>query len=277
MALGTTASLAVAALVAGAVGAGTAALVAGSCKGDAAPAGSPAAEVSALEERLAKQEKEIASLRSRLEEAVHAKTAPGVVTSQANGEIQIFDPDTLKPATGEPGMTPPAADTSAMTPEERAKYESVYKSMREKEQEDARRARAAAQESAMRARLDRIPAEAALTDAQKDNVVKVLSERAEKLRKAFEDARSGGGGVEAFRAAQEKATAIRQEAHDALLQSLTADQVKAVEQAVDRGSGMRGGTLGGNRGNAVGVGGGRRNAGGTGGAGGAGGESQPPR
>ena len=46
---------------------------------------------------------------------------------------------------------------------------------------------------------------------KKDNVVKVLSERAEKFRKAFEDARSGGGGAEAFRAAQDKATAIRQE------------------------------------------------------------------
>jgi hypothetical protein len=281
MALGTTGMLAVTAVVAGTVGAGTAALVAGTCRSDSASPAAPAAEVAALEERLGKQEKEIAALRARLEEAVHAQTV-AAGTGDGAGSAGLHGKEFLEVPSGTVIGThevPPAADVASMTPEERAKYESVYKSMRTKEREDAQRARVAAQENALRTRLDRMPENLALTDAQKDTVVRVLSERGEKVREAYEEARTSGGGVEAYRAAQEKVAAIRQEAHDTLAQSLTVDQVKAVEQLSDRGgTAVRGGSLG-NRGTGVGGGGGRRNAGGgTGNAGSTGGgETQPPK
>ena len=71
MALGTAGSVVVAAVVAGAVGAGTAVLL----REPAGPAGSPAAgnDVAALQGRLEKQEREIAVLRARLDEASSAR------------------------------------------------------------------------------------------------------------------------------------------------------------------------------------------------------------
>jgi len=281
MALGTTGMAVAAALVAGVVGAGTAAVIVGS-RSPAPPApGTSLGETAALEERLAKQEKEIQALRARLEEAAQARPAAAaegtgkVVVGE--GELHLFDAKDPKASPGEAAAAGPGApaDLASLTPEERTKFESVYKALRAKEQEDARRARAAAQEAALRGRLDRLPENVALSDAQKDTVVKVLAERGEKLRLVFEDARTSGGGIEAFRAAQEKATAVRQEYAQVLAQSLTQDQVKAVEQVADRGAAAaRTGTFGGRGGAATGVGG-RRNSGGAGGAGG--GATQPPK
>ncbi len=249
MALGTAGTLVAAAVVAGAVGAGTVLLL-----GEPARAPSPAAPsgdgVAALQDRLDRQEKEIAALRARLEEAAAARgPAPrpsnvGAVIDNS-GEMQLYDPATLMPI--KPEGSPPAADVAALPPEERAKYEAVYRAMREKEQEEGRKARLAAFEAGLRGRLDRIPAAVGLTAEQKDAAVRILMARSEKLRASLEEARAAGG-PDAFRAAQERGEAIRKEARDALAQALTAEQAKAVEDAADRGGpGGRGRFDGGGR------------------------------
>ena len=233
MALGTAGTLVAAAVVAGAVGAGTVLLL-GNESRSPSPAAPPADGVASLQDRLDRQEKEIAALRARLEEKAAAREASSLPVGsviQEEGELQLFDPATLTALSG------PAADASSMPPEERAKYEAVYRAMREKEQEESRKARVAAFETGLRGRIDRIPASVGLTAEQKDAVVKILMARSEKLRVAAEEARAAvaAGGTDALPAAQEKREAIRREASDALAQALTVDQVKAVEDAADRG------------------------------------------
>jgi hypothetical protein len=144
---------------------------------------------------------------------------------------------------------PPAA----LSPEERARFEVFYREMRQKEQEDQRKARLAAAEAQLRGRLDRLPDALGLTPDLKDAIAKNLLDRAERTREAFEEARASGA-PDAFKTGQEKVTAIRQESRQALQAMLTAEQLRAVE-ALDRGGGdaMRnpgrlGGRVGGQRG-----------------------------
>ena len=282
MALGTTGLVVTAALAAGAVGAGAAVAVLGTAR-PAAPAAAGGSErVAALEERLAKQETEIASLRSRLEEAAWARASAqspggtaggprvGGVVNSPGGELEVFDPAVLQAPSG--GEATAAGAAEALTPAERTRFEAVYRQMREKEQEEGRRARQAAYEAQLRGRLDRLPAELALSAEQKDAIVKILLERGERLRQVMEEARASGD-PEAFRAAQEKTAAIRQESRQTLQQTLTQEQVKAVENLVDRGGNLPGRAGAGVRQDGGG-GRGRRNAPG-GGAGG--GEPTPPR
>jgi hypothetical protein len=227
-------------LVAGAVGAGTVFLLGEPAR--APSTSSPAGDgIAALQDRLDRQEREIAGLRARLDETAGARgfprppavdTGAGHVVNQDETELQIFDPATLTVV--DSGGAPPATDLAAMSPEERAKYETVYKAMREKEQEEGRKARLASFEAGLRARLDRIPETVGLTAEQKDAAVRILLGRGEKLRAAFEEARTAGG-ADGYRAGQEKAEAIRKEARDALAQALTVEQAKAVEDAADRG------------------------------------------
>jgi hypothetical protein len=280
MALGTAATVAIAAVVAGAVGAGTV-LVLGQPPSAPGAVPPPSDRSVALLAQLDRQEKDIAALRARIEEASAARAAalpasapggPGATAHRDPGSGQPTDPATLG-ALLDPGASPaPAADVAAMAPEERAKYEAVYKAMREKEQEEARKARTAAFETGLRARLDRLPATLGLTPEQKDAAVKILMDRGEKLREAFAATRTAGD-ADAYRAAQEKADAIRKEAKDALALALTAEQAKAVEDATDRGGAANRNRMNGGRRTPRDLGGGGGGAGG----GGADGAGNPPR
>jgi len=277
MALGTAATVAIAAVVAGAVGAGTVVLLRESPPVPASPA--PSTETVGLLVRLDRQEKEIAALRTRLEEAAAARPAVAVQSAgSAAGKGEGVAQSPGSPTADDPSAKNepvPAADVAAMAPEERAKYEAVYKAMREKEQEEARKARTAAFETGLRARLDRLPATLGLTPEQKDAAVKILMDRGEKLREAFAATRTAGD-AEAYRAAQEKADAIRKEAKDALALALTAEQAKAVEDATDRGGAANRNRMNGGRRTPRDAGGGGAGGGGAGG-GGADGAGNPPR
>jgi hypothetical protein len=279
MALGTTGMVVAAALVAGAAGAGTAALVLETSRPADLTADGGADRVPALEERLARQEKELDSLRARLDEVAQARPAAGntnrarfvkdateaiqdaneaIQAAYSRGGIQKTDAETGKPVPS-PGDEAAAANADDITPAEQAKFEAAYKRMRAKEQEDAAKARAAAVAIGLRARLDRLPETLALTDAQKDAAVKIIMDRNEKMRQAFADAQAAGG-TDVARVAQEKAATIRQDALQQLQQSLTQEQVKAVEQVADRGGGQ--GRAGAFTGRGVGgAGGGRGNGG----------------
>src|SRR5690349_21842709 len=200
MALGTAGTVIAAALVAGAVGAGTTVLLVEPARAPSAPPGADEATAAVLA-RLERQEKEIASLRKRVDEAASARPAPASATTPAAhppGSPRAADGQTeLRPSPADapgadPSAVPPAADVASMAPEERAKYEAVYKAMREKEQEDARKARAAAFEMNLRSRLDRIPEKFALTAEQKDAAVKLLLDQSNRMRAVFDEARTAG-------------------------------------------------------------------------------------
>jgi hypothetical protein len=269
MALGTTGTVIVAALVAGAAGAGTAVLVMDSSRPPAVTAPAPDDRIAALEERLARQGKEINALAARWEEAANARPHAGSAGSLPSGTgLPGESAPPGSPAEAEGAITEGMAD---LTPAERTRFESLYRQMREREQEDARKARLVSFEANTRMRLDRIPEKLALTPEQKDAVMKILMDRAEKLRLAFEEARAAGG-TDAYRAAQEKTAAIREEARRALQETLTQDQVRAVEEVVDRGAQGRAAGIG-TRG--AGEGGGRRVPRGGGGSDDAG--TTPPR
>jgi len=297
MALGTAGAVVAAALVAGAVGAGTVFLLGEPARApsQATPAGDA---VAALQERLDLQEKEISSLRARIEETAQGVRAgrpgiavehPGISELTPGTGLQRFDPAAPTRIRENGTASPSAADLASMPPEERAKYEAVYKALREKEQEEGRKARLAAYEAGLRARLDRIPETVGLTADLKDAAVKILLARGENLRVVFEESRTAGG-ADAYRAAQEKADAIRRESRDALAQALTVEQAKAVEDAADRGGpGIRnradvggrrtprnGGTGGGDAGSGN-AGGGNPGGGNAGGRNGTGGAGNPPR
>jgi hypothetical protein len=265
MALGTAGSVVAAAVVAAAVGAGTAVLL----RDPAPPASSPAPAdgVPALLERLDRQEKEIASLRARLDETAAALRAP---RPGPGGPGPGMDGGPPPGEMGASGPRPSEESMASMSPEERAQAETVYREMREKEQEAARRARANGIEAGLRLRMDRLPATLNFTQEQKDAVLKILVARGEKIRAAFEEARAAGG-PDVFRTAQEKSEGIRKEARDALALTLSPEQLKAIEDMGDRGNpGFIRRGEGQRRGQRDGTGGG--NAGG----GGAGGET-PPR
>jgi hypothetical protein len=273
MALGTTGTVVVAALVAGAAGAGAVLVLGPAAPASRDPGGDPA-RAAALEERVARQDREIASLRARLEEMSHARPAAAAPASPAAGSgfVQVEDFEgsitgAAAEAAAPDAAAPDPATLAALSPEERAKFEAVYAALREKEQAEARRRRLAAVETALRARLDALPAALALTDAQKDEVVRIYGDRGERIRQAYADARTAGS-PDALREAQEKVTGIRKDSQAALEQALTVDQARAVERIVDRGGPGRVGGFG----SGAGV---RR--GGRGGAGGGDGGTTPPR
>jgi hypothetical protein len=256
MAAGSTALLVCAALAAGAAGAGTVLLVAAPAPAPVPPAAAPPADLLA---RIEKQDRELADLRSRLEEFREARgpgrrppgAGPGapILVATGEGEVQAFVPGS-PPHPESPGATSPEPGAD-LPPDERARFETYYRQMREKEQADGRKARAVLLETQLRARLDRLQGPLALSAEQKDTAVRLLTERAERTRAAYEEARVAGT-PDAVRAAQERVAALREETKTSLLQSLTVEQVRAVEQA-ERGGGIPGRTTGG--------GGGRRQGG----------------
>jgi hypothetical protein len=99
-------------------------------------------------------------------------------------------------------------------------------------------------EDGVRSRLDALPAELNFTPSQKDEVVRLMAERQEKTRAAYEEARTAGG-PDAMRTAQEKSEAARKESRTALEALLTPEQLAAWERAGDRmqagGAGRRAG------------------------------------
>ena len=291
MAIGTTGLVVTVAAVAAAAGAGTALVIAETSKAapPAAPAGDPS-RGAALEDQIARQEKEIGELRTRLEEASHAR--PVVAAAPAAGGAGAIPGGAPTPGSvdsgghaASPGTTasadavPSTAALDSLTPADRAKFEIFYREMRQKEQDDQRKARVAAAEAGIRARLDRLPESLGLTAALKDSIVKNLMDRSDRIREAMEEARNAGG-PDAMRSAQERTAAVRQESRQALQAILTPEQLRAVDGA-DRDAGpggpMRGnGRLGGRPGgNGNGQGGNRPNNPAQGGGGDAGGD--PPK
>jgi len=235
MALGTTGLVVTAALVAGAAGAGAAVAILESSKPSSAAPAADTERLTSLEDRVAKQDRELSDLRSRLAEASHGRPhappppiggmGPGGMPGEAHegsGEVAMPMPS--------PGEAPGGAD---LTPEDREKFQAYYNEMRSQEQEKARKQREAAYEAQLRGRIERLPAELALTPEQKDAAVRILVDRAQRLRAAFAEVQPGAG-PEARTAMQAKADAIREETRNQLQASLTADQAKAVEQMASR-------------------------------------------
>jgi hypothetical protein len=236
MALGTTGLVVTAALVAGAAGAGAAVAILESSKPSTAAPAADTERLASLEERVSKQDRELADLRSRLTEAAHGRPhappppeggmGPGAMPGEAPGGTA--EGQVPMPSPGEP----PAGGAN-LSPEDREKFSAYYREMREQEQEKARKQREAAYEAQLRGRIERLPAELALTPEQKDAAVRILVDRAQRMRAVFAEVQPGAG-PEARKAMQEKADAIREETRNQLQAALTADQAKAVEQMATR-------------------------------------------
>jgi hypothetical protein len=241
MALGTTGLLVTAAVLAGAAGAGVAVAVGGAAR---APSPGPAEDegrVAALEDRIARQEKDLAALRVRVEESVQARAgaeAPAVAAAES-----------LRDPAGEPPAEGAAPAPAAEDPAERARVERLVREARQRQQAESRKVRLAAFEARLRERFEGADPALALTPDQKEAIVKNILERSEKVQAIFEEARSSGAGPEGMRTAQEKAEAVRQESRQALQALLTADQYQAVERMLEAGGGQRrpGGRVGGTR------------------------------
>lgn len=241
MALGSTGVVVVAALAAGVAGAGAAVVLMGSPAAAPAPPAAVDGRVAALEQRLAKQEGEIRALQARLEEAAAARISysskgnrlPAGDPAGPAGDPLAHDPaDAAHAGTwpeaaagGEEGAVPRAGDV----PVEPSRFSTLYRAEREKEQGDARKARLAAEEARIRARLDRAQ-DPGLSQDQKDAIVRILMDRSERSRQAYDEARSSGT-PEAYAAAREKASAVRTETRQALEVLLTPEQLKIVDPA----------------------------------------------
>ncbi|HEU4393933.1 MAG TPA: hypothetical protein VFS92_00085, partial [Planctomycetota bacterium] len=91
-------------------------------------------------------------------------------------------------------------------------------------------------EDGLRSRLDALPAELNFTPSQKDEVIRLVAERQEKTRVAYEEARAAGG-ADAMRSAQQKAEEMRKESRTALEALLTPEQLAAWDRAGERGQG----------------------------------------
>ena len=243
MALGTTGLVVAAALTAGVAGAGVAALVMETSRPAASATPPESARLAALEDRLARQEEEIQALQGRIETTVAARIQPAPGRSGPGAPVPAAGPDHI-PGAGTATPAPDAAallaDTTSYTPADLAQFETLYKAMREKEQEESRRTRLLSAEAQLRERLDRAP-DLELTAEQKEAVVKILMGRAEKIRQVYESARAPGTtpGPDNFRAMQEQVAAVRAEARQSLDALLTPEQLKIVD-SVDGGNNNRG-------------------------------------
>ena len=242
MATGTTMLLA-AALAAGAAGAGAVLLLSGAPSPAAPPPAVSGAGIASLEERVARQEEEIARLRDRLEEALRERPP--------------------LPAPREDGSAPPPGEGPAADPS----FEEKYREAREKERSEQRETKEAQTEATLRARLHRHPARA--HRSQKMPPVARPPRHRPARRGAVSPLTRAAGTPEAFRTSQERAAEVRAEARKALGALLTEEQVKALEDADGGGRQGRAGRFGG-----------RPGAGGAGGGGAGGrrdGPGAPPR
>ena len=249
MALGTTGMVAVAALVAGLAGAGAALAVRGGSPVTASVAES--ARVADLEERIAKQDAEIRTLLARVDELSAASRGPAAAPSDAAPELAV-DGETPEGsvASGESGgPAPSGGDATARRERMRDVRGALRGNRSDTESAEKRRKNL---EDGVRSRLDALPAELNLTASQKDEVVRLMAERQEKTRVAFEEARAAGG-PDAMKTAQQKAEEARKESRTALEALLTPEQLAAWERAGDRG---QAGGLGRRAGRGAGGGGG---------------------
>ena len=269
MALGTTGLVVTAALVAGAAGAGAAVAILESSRPSSSAPAADTERLASLEDRVAKQDRELTDLRSRLAEASHGRphAPPPPVGGMAPGGM----PGEGHEGSGEGAMPMPSAGEppagADLTPEDREKFQAYYREMREQEQEKARKQREVAYEAQLRGRIERLPAELALSPEQKDNAVRILVDRAQRLRAVFAEVQPGAA-PEARTAMQAKADAIREETRSQLQAALTADQAKAVEQMASReglGASGQGNRMGVRRAEPGAPGAGRRRGGANGG------------
>jgi hypothetical protein len=271
MAIGSTGTVLIAAAIAGAAGAG-AAVLAGTLAGPApVVAGGADPRVAALESRLEEQAEKLHALQASLDEVRSARFVGPGGPSRGPGPGRAFGapPDG---AAGDPMIAGSLSSGAPPgTPEEaesrRAEMEKVYQEQRQREQEESRKTRAAAEEAQTRSRLDRLAGGAALTESQKDAVVAILTQRREKMQALYAEARAAGGTQDGFRAMQEPLGRLREETTAALSAILSPEQMKAVEPLVGGGSSRRpegGGAAGAGRrpgGRRPGAGGGARPAG----------------
>jgi len=247
MAIGSTGIVVVAALAAGVAGAGAAVVLMGSPGAPPSPTAAEDGRVAALEKQVARQEDEIRALRARVEESAASRSsnmgrprasgtpsgfrpgaAPGEGMPDASSSgIESADGASAESAAGTPG-------SAGAPPLDPARFGTLYKAAREKEQEEGRKARLAAMESQIRARLDRAQ-DSGLSPDQKGAIVRILLERGEKLRGIYDEARASGT-TDAFAAAREKTDAARKESRQALEGFLTPEQLKVVD-SVDREDG----------------------------------------
>jgi hypothetical protein len=258
MALGTTGTVVIAALVAGFAGAGAALAVRG---GDAPPSSiaADARRIADLEERLSKQDGEIRGLQARLEEVSRAAPAPAAPAVAPEAAVLGPDGSPVEGGSDGPGGAPPVIGAGEAARRDRIR--GIRGAMRERTEGDSAEKRRKSIEDGVRARLDAMPAELNFTPATKDEVVRAVAERAEKLRTIFEEARASGG-PDAMRGAQEKAEQARKESRDALQAIMTPEQFAAFERTADRGQAAGGGGGAGRRGVRGGAGNGAPPAGG---------------
>jgi len=228
MALSSTGLLVTAAVLSGTVGAGAAVLVMEASR----PTGSlPGAGISdadpTLDRKVADQDRELRALRAELAELRQGMTAlrtaaPAAGPSPASGFRTAAGNSAGAGAT--PVEKPPAPVP---------------------EPEDAsRQDRFARAGKLTEARVDRVAREIHLTDDQKALVIRVLEDRRERLREAFERARAANGDETAQATAREEATRIREEARKELEVSLTAEQMKGIERILGGGIPVGGGDAG---------------------------------
>ena len=231
MALGTTGTVAVAAVVAGLAGAGAALAVRG---GDPAPASAiGSVRVADLEEQLAKQDAEIRVLVARVEELSVASRGPSVPTPDSSPELAVDGASPDDSATNDDRGGPALSGGDATARRERMR--DVRGALRgNRTDSDSAERRRKSLEEGVRSRLDALPAELNFTPSQKDEVVRLMAERQEKARAAYEEARASGS-PDAMKTAQQKAEQARSESRTALEALLTPEQLKAWESAGDRG------------------------------------------
>jgi hypothetical protein len=244
MGIGMTGTVVVAAAVAGAAGAG-AAFLAGAVGGSTTSTpGAPDPRVATLEQRLEEQTEQVRALKASLDELRSARFA----ASGPGGRRAPRGPGEEPELPGDGADTEIAGSLSAGGPpatEEEAEQRrrdmlQVYSEQKAKDEAERAAARAATEEAQIRGRLDRLPENLALSEAQKAETVRILKERREKTQAAFAEARKVASGPEAFRAAQEQMPRIREEATAALSAILTPEQMKAVETiAAGGGAGRR--------------------------------------
>lgn len=231
MALGTTGMVAVSALVAGLAGAGAALAVRGGSPATASVAES--ARVADLEERLAKQDAEIRTLLARVDELSAASRGPAPAAPDSTPELAVEGATPEDSASGGEvgGPAPSGGDATARRERMRDVRGALRGNRNDTESAEKRRKNL---EEGVRSRLDALPAELNFTPSQKDEIVRLMAERQEKARVAYEEARAAGG-PDSMRTAQQKAEEARKESRTALEALLTPEQLAAWDRAGDRG------------------------------------------